>query len=134
MNSLVVNPPELRKTAGYNHAVVRDGIPVFLTGQVSWDLEGTVVGVGDIATQARQAWSNVNALVAALGATREDIVKITTYVTDIAHLPAVGAAKQEQFAGATMPASTFVVVRELASADLLVEIEAIVMVAGRKAS
>ena len=50
--STLVNPPGLRPTSAYNHAVVRPGHPVFR--QVSWDADGVVVGVGDIEVQVAQ--------------------------------------------------------------------------------
>ncbi len=128
MSERVIDPPLVRPTTGYHHAVCRPGLPVFLTGQVAWDIDGNVVGIGDIERQAEQAWANVNAVVAEIGSTRADIVKLTTYITDRSCMPAVGAAKQRQFAGARMPASTLVIVAGLADPDLLVEIEAIVMV------
>jgi enamine deaminase RidA (YjgF/YER057c/UK114 family) len=124
----VVNPAGVRKVAGYNHAKVRRGTPVFLTGQVAWDVDGNVVGPGDIEAQLDQAWGNVRAVLAGLGLEMDDIVKLTTYITDARHMPAVGAAKARQFTSAAMPASTLLIVAGLADPALLVEIEATVMI------
>jgi enamine deaminase RidA (YjgF/YER057c/UK114 family) len=118
----------MRPVPTYSHAVVRQGTPVFLTGQVAWDADGSVVGVGDPGTQAEKAWENIDLVLAEIGATREDIVKLTTYATDLAHLPAIGAVRAEKFAEGRYPASTFLLVAGLADPDLLVEIEVVVVV------
>jgi 2-iminobutanoate/2-iminopropanoate deaminase len=125
----VVNPAGVRRVAGYNHAKVRPGTPVFLTGQVAWDVDGNVVGPGDIEAQLDQAWANVRAVLAGLGLGMDDVVKLITYITDARYMPAVAAAKARQFASATMPASTLLIVAGLADPALLVEIEATAMIA-----
>lgn len=122
-----IDPAALRKTPGYSHAVVAEGTQVHLTGQVAWDIEGRVVGVGDIDHQLEQTWSNLRALVEALGATMDDIVKLTTYAVRREDMPSIGAAKRARFAPERMPASTLVFVAGLADPELLVEIEAIVV-------
>ena len=121
----VVNPAGVRKVGGYSHALVRTGTPVFLTGQVAWDVDGAVVGAGDIDTQLERVWANVVAVLADLGAGLEDVVKLTTYATDPRHMAAIGAAKQRRFDPDRMPASTFLVVAALAHPDLLVEIDVV---------
>lgn len=129
MTAQIVNPAGVRRTTGYSHAKLRIGVPVFLTGQVAWDLEGRVVGRGDIDAQADQAWANIHTVLAEIGATADDIVKITTYTTDARYMAAIGAAKLRQFAPDALPASTFLVVSALADPDLLLEIEAVVVLA-----
>ena len=127
MTTIQVDPVGVRKTTGYSHAKVRRGTPIFLTGQVAWDLDGSVVGVGDIEVQADKAWSNIQAILADMGATADDIVKITTYTTDPRFKEVIGAAKAAQFTPGAFPASTFLVVAGLADPELLVEIEATVV-------
>lgn len=122
-----VNPAGMRPVPTYSHAVVRRGTPVFLTGQVAWDADGKVVGVGDAAAQAAKAWENVHLVLADLGASVDDVVKLTTYATDLADLPAIGAERARQFPSGRYPASTFLVVAGLADPDLLVEIEVTVV-------
>jgi len=127
MTTDIVNPAGVRRTTGYSHAKLRVGVPVFLTGQVAWDLDGNVVGRGDIDVQAEQAWANIHAVLRDLGATADDIVKITTYTTDARYMAAIGAAKLRQFEPDSLPASTFLVVAGLADPDLLIEIEAVLV-------
>lgn len=126
----LINPAGLKRQSYYNHAVVKPGVPVFLTGQVAWDAEGNVVGIGDIAAQAAQVWHNIGLLLRELGAAFGDIVKIVTYATSRDFLPALHTARMEVFNTGYLPASTFIVVAGLAMPELLVEIDAIVMVEG----
>lgn len=125
----LVNPAALKARSYYNHAVVKRGTPVFLTGQVAWDAEGRVVGIGDIAAQIAQVWRNVGALLDELGASRDDVVKLVTYATSRAFLPALHAERQAFFGAAPHPASTFILVAGLAEPDLLVEIDVTLMLA-----
>lgn len=122
-----VDPETVVQRPYYANAVARAGIPLFLTGQVAWDRNGAVVGAGDIEKQAAQVWSNISAVVSAAGATLEDIVKVTTYATNRAHIPALHAERAKHFEPGALPASTFLQVSGLAEPDLLVEIEAILM-------
>jgi 2-iminobutanoate/2-iminopropanoate deaminase len=125
----LVNPPALKAQSYYNHAVVKAGTPVFLTGQVAWDLDGNIVGVGDIAAQIAQVWRNIDALLDDLGAARSDVVKLTTYATSRDFLPALHAERQKFFGDGPYPASTFILVAGLADPGLLVEIDVTLMLA-----
>lgn len=123
----LVNPAALKAQSFYNHAVVKSGTPVFFTGQVAWDTDGHIVGVGDIEAQAAQVWRNIDALLQELGSSRQDIVKIITYATSRDFLPALHAERGRFFGDGAYPASTFILVAGLADPELLVEIEATVM-------
>ena len=123
-----MNPSGVSKPQGYSHAVKKSGTPVFLSGQVALDADGKLVGAGDIAAQVEQVFRNVRAVVEGCGGTMDDIVKITVYVTDAAHRPAVAAARQRHFREGSYPASTYLIVSGLAIPELLVEIEAVAMV------
>jgi 2-iminobutanoate/2-iminopropanoate deaminase len=100
---------------------------VFIAGQLSRDKEGNIVGAGDMRDQIRQVGVNLRIALAAAGATVDDLVKTTTYVTDIDaffRYPDVRA----QIFGQSLPTSTTVEVRRLSHPDLMVEIEAIAMI------
>ena len=71
---------------------VRAGDTVYLRGQVGTTLGpggGELVGLGDPGAQAEQAMKNVRTLLEECGAKMEDVCKMTIYVTDRAHRPAV---------------------------------------------
>lgn len=126
--SITINPATVRTVSGYSHALIKSGTPVFVTGQVAWDVDGAVVGKGDIHAQVDQTWANIHAVLADLGASITDVVKLTTYATDARYMQAIGEGKARQFEQGRFPASTFVVVAGLADPDLLVEIEVIAMI------
>ncbi len=124
MTRRIVAPPFIHKTVGYSHAI-QAGDTLYVAGQVAVDPEGNVVGEGDIEAQVAQVWQNLRSVLAYAGGSVEDIVKITVFTTDIAHRPAIAAARDAIFPNGRYPASTFLVVQSLARAELLVEIEAI---------
>ncbi|MET9297558.1 RidA family protein [Streptomyces sp. NPDC003077] len=109
---------------GYSHVVMGTGRLVALSGQVALDAEGEVVGAGDAAVQARQVFENLRGCLAATGATFDDVVKLTYYVTDVAHLPAIRAARDACIDTTRPPASTAVQVSALYRPELLLEVEA----------
>jgi 2-iminobutanoate/2-iminopropanoate deaminase len=113
----------------YSHTVVADGgRMVFIAGQLSRNREGTVVGPGDMRAQIRQVCDNLRAALAAAGADVADLVKTTTYVTDIDEFFKHVDVRSEYF-GAEPPTSTTVEVRRLAAPEFLVEMDAIAVVA-----
>jgi reactive intermediate/imine deaminase len=112
--------------AGMSQAV-RDGDLVVLSGQVALDPAGEVVGEGDWDAQAEQALTNLEAALAAAGASNEDVVKLTCFLCDAEGYPAYAEAKGRRFA-ATAPASTCVIVAGLLDPRLLLEVEAIAVV------
>ena len=100
---------------------------LFISGQVAWDEQGSVVGVGDPAAQARQAFANLGAILGAHGADFSDVVKITVYVTSLDWFDQLSVVREELFTQ-TPPASAIVQVVSLVQPDLLIEIEAVAVV------
>ena len=129
MSKQIVNPDNMAKPNGYSYAVKKSGTPVFISGQVALDGKGQLVGEGDAAAQTEQVFANLRTVVEACGGTMSDIVKITIFVTDAAYRPAVAAAREKHFEKGAYPASTYLVVSALAVPQLLVEIEAVAMIA-----
>jgi reactive intermediate/imine deaminase len=121
-----VHPETLSRSRGYSQ-VVKAGNTVYIAGQVSVGADGNVVGKGDPEAQVRQVWRNIEAAVKAAGGTLQNVVKTTTYVTDIQYAAAVRKVREELFQ-ANPPTSTLLVVAGLASPDYVVEIEAIAVV------
>ena len=122
------NPKNLKnvRASVYNHYVRLDnpGSLIFLSGQLSRDAEGNLIGPGDMAEQTRQAIRNMRTVLEAAGGTLEDIVSTTVYTTDIRLFKEIVQARIEVFA-ASLPTSTMVEVNHLADPGLLVEIQAI---------
>jgi len=126
------NPPTLSTPTGYTHVVEVTGPAktVYIAGQIAFDKDGKIVGAGDMAAQAEQVFKNLQAALDAAGAKFSDVVKMNTYITDMAKAPAVREVRARYF-GQTAPASTLVQVPALARPELLLEIEVIAVVAGR---
>lgn len=123
----IINPDGLKARSYYNHVKIRPGTPVFPTGQVAWDEEGNVVGVGDMQQQVEQVYANIDRLLEGLGAQRDWIVRTTTYVTDLALVPHIHPVRQRFFEGLELPASTLFQISALAEPELLLEIDVVVM-------
>jgi reactive intermediate/imine deaminase len=112
----------------YSHVVAVEGRRmIFISGQLARDRQGNVVGKGDMRAQLRQVGNNIKAALEAAGATLNDLVKTTTYVTDIEEFFKHVDVRMEYF-GAALPTSTTVEVRRLAHPDFLVEIEAVAII------
>jgi len=126
-----LNPAGLVRPTGYSHVLAtRGGKQVFVSGQVSLDAEGKLVGQGDLKTQAEMVFENLRVALAAAGATPQDIVKLTTYVVGFkpSDLAILREVRSRAFGDTALPASTLVGVQALAREGLLVEIEAIAVV------
>ncbi len=121
-----INPPTLAAPPGYSHVVeVRGGRTVYVAGQVALDRRGDLVGAGDVAVQAHQVFENLHLALAAAGANFRHVVKLTTFVVDLATaLPAFRAARDAVIT-APPPASTLVEVRRLFRDEFLIEVEAV---------
>jgi enamine deaminase RidA (YjgF/YER057c/UK114 family) len=104
---------------------MRAGGLIFVSGQVAFDANGSVVGAGDMGTQARQAFRNLGAVLEAAGASFADVVKLTYFVRDVQAVGAIRAIRDEFVAVANPPASTLVEVSRLFHPELLIEIEAV---------
>jgi enamine deaminase RidA (YjgF/YER057c/UK114 family) len=98
------------------------GDRVILRGQTGMGLDEKLHGVGDAKAQAEQAMRNVEVLLQEAGASLSGVVKATVYVTDRAFLPEVNAAVLSRLGDAT-PAVTAVIVKGLASPELLMEVD-----------
>ncbi len=96
---------------------------IFLSGQLAFGPDGTIVAPDDVAAQTRQVLANLARVLVGQGLDLSDIVKTTVWLTDIADFPAFNTA-YAQALGAHRPA------RSTVRSDLMlpgakVEIEAI---------
>jgi enamine deaminase RidA (YjgF/YER057c/UK114 family) len=120
-----LNPPEIAPPVGaYSQAILTSGAgrTLHIAGQVGLKPDGQLAE--GFEAQADAAWKNIVAVLAAAGLGPQDLVKITTFVTDPAHLP-LFAPVRTRYLGGARPASTLVVVRALARPEWLVEVEAV---------
>ncbi|CAM5333597.1 RidA family protein OS=Streptomyces tendae OX=1932 GN=GUR47_01195 PE=4 SV=1 [Streptomyces tendae] len=125
----ITAPEGVAPAAQYTHVVLGTGRFVAVSGQLALDEDGTVVGVGDAAAQARQVFENLRRCLASAGAGFDDVVKLTFFVTDMAHMGAIRAARAEHIADDRLPAASAVQVAALVRPEFLMEIEAFALVA-----
>ena len=124
-----INPPGLVRPTGYTHDVVSaDGRTAYVAGQVALDSSGALVGKDDFRAQAERVYANLRVALASVGASFEDLVKTTTYVTDRKHVAILREVRTRVMGAARPPANTLLVVGGLARPELLLEIEAVAQV------
>lgn len=112
-------PPE-----PYSHAI-RCGDTLYIAGQVAFDDENQIVGVGDPRRQAEQVWHNIRLAVESAGGTLANVVKITIFLKDIRHASAEISVREQLFEPGRFPICTLVQVANLGLPDLLMEVDAI---------
>ena len=123
-----INPTTLAKPPGYTSVVeaTGPGRTVYIAGQLGLDQSGKLTG--DFRAQTEQAFTNLKAALAAVGAKVDNIVKINNYIVDIGkNITIFREVRDKNLNMAAPPASTTVGVPELARPGALFEIEAIVM-------
>jgi enamine deaminase RidA (YjgF/YER057c/UK114 family) len=118
------DPPNLKNVRRnvYHHYIRVDNPTslIFLSGQLSRDADGNLVGPGDMAEQTRQAIRNMRTVLEAAGGSLSDIVSIVVYTTDMRQFKEIVAARTEFFID-KLPTSTIVEVNHLAEPGLLIE-------------
>jgi len=122
-------PDGVAPAAQYSHVVAATGRFVAVSGQLALDEDGRIVGEGDAAAQARQVFENLRRCLAAAGARFDDVVKLTFFVTDMAHMPAIRAARAAHIPDDRLPAASAIQVAALVRPEFLMEVEALAVVA-----
>ena len=122
-----INPSEVAAPTGYTHVVSVEGPKkiLYVSGQVSKNQKGEIVGRGDLEVQTRQVYANLLAILKSQGASFKDVVKLNTYSTNPEKIDIIRKVRTEFIAGDEPPASTFVGVTALADPAFLVEIEVV---------
>jgi enamine deaminase RidA (YjgF/YER057c/UK114 family) len=129
MKRRFLTPDSLAPGRGYSHGVtVSGGHTTWTAGQVAFDTDGNIVGVGDIVAQTRRVFENLSAVLTEAGAAWSDVVKLNYFVTDVSRLQEIREVRNEFLDPDRLPASTLVQVSALAVPELLIEVEAVVVV------
>lgn len=116
------------KEYGYAQAV-KVGDTIYVSGQVSHDETGKIVGLGDMETQMRQAYTNIKKILAQYGATIDNIVDEILFVTDMnTAFAAAVKCRKDIFSGTPNVASTIVQIQRLAFPELMIEIRCVAKV------
>lgn len=102
---------------------------IYLAGIGSEDpKDGSVRHKDDFLEQCRFAWSKVTSALKANGATLSDIVKATSYVTDVRYRDEMRQCRQETFKGIPLPPHTFLQVVALARPGMMFEVDVVAAV------
>ena len=118
---------------GFSMGVVQhEGRVIHFTGQVGWDENDVIAGKNDVRAQMRQVFRNIERILAAVGGTLDDLVAVTTYFVDRAHLPAIQEVRSEFLAAENAPTSTSIMVAGLGHEEFLVELTPVAVVPERR--
>lgn len=126
-----VNPETLHRNPAFSQAIAVDGAhrTVYVGGQNAVDVDGNLVGEGDVAAQAEQVARNLQAALAAAGAGIDDIVRLTIYLVEPhSAFPAYEAFQRVWGMPATPPAISLLYVSGLFQPGFLLEVDAIAVV------
>jgi 2-iminobutanoate/2-iminopropanoate deaminase len=130
VRKIIVNPPTVAPPLyGYysNSVKVTAGPLLFITGLLGLDVQGRLIGADNAAAQTEQIFVNLKAILAASGATLEDVVQATVYLTDIEDMTAIRPVRARHFPK-DGPASVLVAVSGLAFENAKIEMDAIAVV------
>jgi enamine deaminase RidA (YjgF/YER057c/UK114 family) len=119
--TLISSGSPFEKTYGYSRAVV-SGDEVHIAGTTGYDYAKMTMP-DDIGEQTRNIYETFAKVMKEAGGQLADIVRLRTFVTDIADCEAVMKVQGEIF-GAIRPAGTIVVVSALLKPEMKVEVEA----------
>ena len=97
---------------------------IYVSGQVSTDEDGVVVGVGDLETQIHQVFQNLKKVLGSAGATLKDVVLLNAFMTDIQQIDVFRTLRRQYLDNNRPPAITTVGVTGLAGPGLMIEIAA----------
>lgn len=130
------NPETLAVPPGYSYVVEATGPcrTIYLAGQLGLDLDNKLVGApGDFRAQCAKAFENLGLALKAVGAGFADVVKINNYLVDMSHIGTFREVRDSFLNTEAPPASTTVAISQLARPGALFEIEAVAVLAVRKA-
>ena len=131
MEKRFINPEGLVKPGAYTPVVsVTGGRTLYISGQVSQDAAGQLVGRDDLLAQTEQVYKNLSTALAAAGASFADVVKLTVFVVGYQpqHRALLQSVREKYVSKEHPPASTLVGVQALANPAFLVEVEAVAVV------
>ena len=121
-----LSPKSIHQSRGYSHAAkIGPGTVLFVAGQVALDVNGNLVGSGDVRAQSQQVFQNLQAVVEAAGGKFRDIVKLNVYIVDVSKLADYREVRDRYIDANNPPTSTVVPVAALFRPEFLIEIEAV---------
>jgi enamine deaminase RidA (YjgF/YER057c/UK114 family) len=122
-----IQPKGLAKPTQPYTPVIRAGNTIYVAGQVPYDEDRNVVGVGDPAQQAEQCWKNIGICLEAAGATLGDIVKVVCMFSDMRHAQHEIEVRQRVLPAGRYPVAS-IMEAKLGAPAILMEIDVIAVV------
>jgi enamine deaminase RidA (YjgF/YER057c/UK114 family) len=124
-----LNPKGMFHSPFFTHTVAVSGVQklVYVSGQVSYDAKGAVLGKGDMRAQTEQVFESLGRNLKAAGAGWGDVIKVNGYMVGM-NPDAVNAYREVRtryLDARKLPASTLIGVERLVHDDLLLEVEVI---------
>src|SRR3954468_4006746 len=119
-NPATIAPPAGRYTTAIE--VPPNARWLHISGLVGMDKQGNVPP--GIEAQVENIWKNITAVLAEVGMTLDDIVKVTIFLTKPENIAPYREVR-DRFMGEARPASTLVVVSSLVRPEWLCEVEAV---------
>lgn len=103
---------------------------MYVTGQVAWDADHNVVGLGDVRAQTGKCVDNVETVLRGFGGRLEDIVSLTVYFVNREDLPEIREvrARRLYYPEGTAPVSILIQVPGLVLPEFLIEIVPIAVI------
>jgi 2-iminobutanoate/2-iminopropanoate deaminase len=122
----------------FSEAVTVTGIGnakfVYLAGVGAEDENGQRGDIrhhGNFLEQCRYTYDKIKRVLAHHGATLADVVKITTYITDLRHRLTLGKCVGDTWGGVTFPTNTLIGVAALAFPEMIIEVDATAIVVAK---
>jgi len=131
----ILNPDIAPKPLNlYSNAVrVKATEFLYIAGQLCLDSNGNLVGPDDVAAQIRQVYHNIGLVLQSQGASFDNVLEFTSYLTKKEYLPIFMETRREVFASiyqnGQYPPNTLLVVDGLVLPDCKVEIKAVAALA-----
>jgi len=97
MSKQIVSTPNAPAAIGIYSQAVRHGDTLWVSGQIPLDPATKEMVSGDMEAQIRRVFDNLKAIVTAAGATLDDVVKATVFLTDLQHFALVNKVMAEYF-------------------------------------
>jgi reactive intermediate/imine deaminase len=94
----IIRTDKAPQAIGPYSQAVRIGDTIYTSGQIPLDPATGELVTGDIALQAARVFANLEAVLAAAGATFADVVRVGIYLTDLKNFAAVNEAMKKHFA------------------------------------
>ena len=133
-NFEILRPEGVHSPTGkYSHAARVDGGKLLVVaGQVPLDIDGNLVGEGDVAAQTPQVFQNIEAVLQSAGGSFADVVEFTYYVVGRENVQGFIGARTAIFDAAcpngVFPPATLLVVGGLANEQFLLEVSALAVI------